>query len=764
MKTLIALSDSGIASTLSQALVALGKPAPGVAADSDAVIEWINTNGGCDLLISEVYFAPLDGFSLRDALTPYLPDLKTIFTSQHDISPYVERLGGSPFLPQPITPETLKHALAELEIAEESAAAIEPPARAPTPAPAPTPAAAQPKPAAAPPEPAAAGAPKPAAAAAKPQAAGAPKPAAVAAKPKAGAVAPAAMPAAKPMAKGAAPAAKAQAKPAAAAKAPAIKLKPDLPPDEMVGKTIGHFSIEARIRDMENETFYRATQTNIGRPVILRVLKPAAAADPDIAANFVNDARAKAKVTHTLVTTVYESGEHEGVSFYSNEAVGAPTLEDMIENGRKIDTTTALQIIKSVGEVFEFFDKEGIARVTLLPRHIILKPGSAPRLSNLACKEAPAPIDQQQEIQNLVNLLLPILATDKSSAIAQTTLTEIQNSNPTTTTWATIAQLAESRMPKAAPADVEKIQSQTLTRSRALEDSKKMSRKNVIIYSAVSLTLTLAACFFVIRAFTKNNVHVKDLGDMIAIPAGEVSFQGQTVNVPAFKISKYEVTIAEYAAFLKDLKENPDKAAKIAHPNQPREKSHIPTGWADMTEIDPPNPGYYKRAKRWGRYQDSALSLDSPVFGVDWYDAYAYAKWKGQRLPTEQEWERAARGERGFKNPWGNEFNEKLANTGSDFNPDPKAKAKIDGFKRWSPVNKPKTDKSSFGVQGMAGNVFEWTDTWAEDTERGGEKVPVYRGSSWKSRDENTAVRRGTKLSEFQSDDALGFRTAEDAK
>jgi formylglycine-generating enzyme required for sulfatase activity len=495
-------------------------------------------------------------------------------------------------------------------------------------------------------------------------------------------------------------------------------------------------------------------------------LKPAAAADPDIAAKFVNDARAKAKVTHTLVTTVYESGEHEGVSFYSNEAVGAPTLEDMIENGRKIDTTTALQIIKSVGEVFEFFDKEGIARVTLLPRHIILKPGSAPRLSNLACKEAPAPIDQQQEIQNLVNLLLPILATDKSSAIAQTTLTEIQNSNPTTTTWATIAQLAESRMPKAAPADVEKIQSQTLTRSRALEDSKKMSRKNVIIYSAVSLTLTLAACFFVIRAFTKNNVHVKDLGDMIAIPAGEVSFQGQTVNVPAFKISKYEVTIAEYAAFLKDLKENPDKAAKIAHPNQPPGKSHIPAGWADMTEITPPNPGYYNRAKRWGRYQEVPLSLDSPVFGVDWYDAYAYAKWKGQRLPTEQEWERAARGNKGLKHPWGDDFNNKLANTGSDFtpNPDPKVGAQNDGFKRWSPVNKPKTDTSSFEVNGMAGNVSEWTDTWAEDAERTGDKVPVYRGGNWKTADENTVLRRGTKLTEFQSDDALGFRTAQDAK
>jgi formylglycine-generating enzyme required for sulfatase activity len=739
MKTLLALSDSDAASSLSQALVSLGKPTPGIAADSDAVIEWINTNGGCDLLISEVYFAALDGFSLRDALLPYLPDLKVIFTSQHDISPYADRLGGAPFLPQPITAETLAQTLAELGFAPEAPAAP-----------------AQPKPVAA-------AAPKPATAAAKPQAAGAPKPQAVGAKPKAG-VAAAPKAAAKPVAKGAAPAAKAAAKPAAPAKAPALPQKPDLPPDELVGKTISHFLIEARIRDMENETFYRATQTNIGRTVILRVLKPAAAADPVKAAKFMDDARAKAKVTHTLVTTVYESGQHEDISFYSNEAVAAPTLEDMIENGRKIDTTSALQIIKSVGEVFDFFDKEGIARVTLLPRHIILKPGSAPRVLNLACKEAPAPIDQQQEIQNLVNLLLPVLATDKSSAVAQTTLKEIQNADPATTTWPYIAQLAESRMPKAAPVDSDKIQSQTLARSRALEDSKKMSRKNVIIYSAVSLTLTLAACFFVIRAFTKNNVHVKDLGDMINIPAGEVSFQGQTVNVPAFKISKYEVTIAEYAAFLKDLKENPDKAAKVAHPNQPPGKSHIPTGWADMTEIDPPNPGYYTRAKRWGRYQDSALSLDSPVFGVDWYDAYAYAKWKGQRLPTEQEWERAARGDKGSKNPWGDAFDNKLANNGYDFNPDPKAEANIDGFKRWSPVDKPETDKSAFGVQGMAGNVFEWTDTWAEDEERPGDKVPVYRGSSWKTKDENTALRRGTKLMELKSDDALGFRTAEDAK
>jgi formylglycine-generating enzyme required for sulfatase activity len=437
----------------------------------------------------------------------------------------------------------------------------------------------------------------------------------------------------------------------------------------------------------------------------------------------------------------------------------------MIENDRKIDTTTALQIVKSVSEVFAFFEKEDIARVSLLPRHIILKPGSPPRLTNLARKE-PSELDHHKEIQDLADLLLPLLATDASGAVARKALEEIRNSDPEKATWASIAELAESKMPKAAPVDADKIQSQTLARQRALEESQKMSRKNLIIYSAISLTLLLAAGFFVIRALSRSDVHVKDLGKMIEIPAGEVTVDGQAVKVPAFKISKYEVTIAEYAAFLKDLKEHPDKEASIAHPKQPPGKSHIPAGWADMTEITPPNPGYYTRAKNWGRYQEVPLSVDSPVFGVDWFDAYAYAKWKGKRLPTEAEWQRAAAGDKNSLHPWGNEFDNKLANTGSDFspNPDPKVGGQNDGFKRWNPVDKPITDISAFGVQGMAGNVSEWTDSWAQDAERSGDKVPVYRGGNWKTADDKTIMRRGTKLTEFQSDDALGFRIAEDDK
>jgi formylglycine-generating enzyme required for sulfatase activity len=67
----------------------------------------------------------------------------------------------------------------------------------------------------------------------------------------------------------------------------------------------------------------------------------------------------------------------------------------------------------------------------------------------------------------------------------------------------------------------------------------------------------------------------------------------------------------------------------------------------------------------------------------------------------------------------------------------------------------------------MGGNVSEWTATWDEDALSPGTQVPVYRGSNWRTgsndpSDTATATRRGTKLTEIQSDTSLGFRTASD--
>lgn len=91
----------------------------------------------------------------------------------------------------------------------------------------------------------------------------------------------------------------------------------------------------------------------------------------------------------------------------------------------------------------------------------------------------------------------------------------------------------------------------------------------------------------------------------------------------------------------------------------------------------------------------------SPVACVSWYEADAYARWRGGRLPTEAEWEFAARGFWSLAYPWGNEFDARRANV-------------IDS-KRLQPVGSYPQGASWVGAQDMAGNVMEWVQDWLGD-------------------------------------------------
>lgn len=97
-----------------------------------------------------------------------------------------------------------------------------------------------------------------------------------------------------------------------------------------------------------------------------------------------------------------------------------------------------------------------------------------------------------------------------------------------------------------------------------------------------------------------------------------------------------------------------------------------------------------------------AVSLpDHPIAGVTWFDAVAYATWFGKRLPTNLEWEKAARGTDGLLYPWGNDFDKRKCNSKESF---------LTGN---TSVYKYENGRSPYGCYDMAGNVFEWTDDWA---------------------------------------------------
>jgi len=171
----------------------------------------------------------------------------------------------------------------------------------------------------------------------------------------------------------------------------------------------------------------------------------------------------------------------------------------------------------------------------------------------------------------------------------------------------------------------------------------------------------------------------------------------RTVDVPAFYIDQRPVTNREYLRFAHAIgRYNHICCHQDERPDKDHWPSHI---------LDP----------RFG-------GDDMPVTGIDWYDAYAYATWVGKKLPSETQWEKAARGVDGRDYPWGNEWRPELANYAESAWGE-----KIEDLAHWEnllrtiskdipaapvwPVNSRPEGNSPYGVADMAGNVWEWTAT-----------------------------------------------------
>ncbi|MBI3995369.1 MAG: formylglycine-generating enzyme family protein [Nitrospirae bacterium] len=214
--------------------------------------------------------------------------------------------------------------------------------------------------------------------------------------------------------------------------------------------------------------------------------------------------------------------------------------------------------------------------------------------------------------------------------------------------------------------------------------------------------------------------------EMIAIPAGEfiIGNNGRgagegagdpdempehRIHVGAFLIDKYEVTNAQYKAFVDATNH---RAPKHWQPSRPV---------GGMTRSGDGNgPITYPPGK-----------ADHPVVFVDWYDANEYCHWAGKRLPTEEEWEKGARGTDGRIFPWGNAFDVKKTNS-------PQYWLSLNKEGDTMPVGSFENGKSPYGLYDMSGNVYEWTANWYKPYPRNpefnshyGEKNKIVRGGSW---------------------------------
>ena len=223
----------------------------------------------------------------------------------------------------------------------------------------------------------------------------------------------------------------------------------------------------------------------------------------------------------------------------------------------------------------------------------------------------------------------------------------------------------------------------------------------------------------------------KDGAEMVLVPAGEFwmgSGDGDDLGdegprhrlaLRAFYIDKHPVTNAQYKRFL----------SETGH----RE----PEYWSNQQFNQP----------------------DQPAVGVAWDDAQAYCRWAGERLPTEAEWEKTARGPDGRKYPWGNKWDAKRANS------------KEGGAGKPTPFGSYPEGESPYGAHDMAGNIWEWTsslyrpypyqaDDGREDSKSQDKRV--VRGGSWEDGPRTLRVSCRAHNSPSSRNFNVGFRCARD--
>ena len=249
---------------------------------------------------------------------------------------------------------------------------------------------------------------------------------------------------------------------------------------------------------------------------------------------------------------------------------------------------------------------------------------------------------------------------------------------------------------------------------------------------------------------------IRDPAPMVLVPAGPFlrgspaptppekdDAPARPIQLGAFRVDRTEVTNAAYARFVEATGRRPpqwgaEDARRARRPGEASAPDWSRFGW----DGGRPQPG----------------TGDLPVTLVTWFDAEAYCAWAGKRLPTEAEWEKAARGTDGRRYPWGGEPPEGRANFGGA-HPGPLPAGTFPG------------GASPYGALDMAGNAAEWVADYhapgyyREAPERdprgpGRGVARAVRGGFWRDPAERITVHRRWRLPPAQKHGGVGFRCA----
>jgi formylglycine-generating enzyme required for sulfatase activity len=465
---------------------------------------------------------------------------------------------------------------------------------------------------------------------------------------------------------------------------------------------------------------------------------------------FLEEARRLARFQHPNICQVFQSFQENNTAYMVMEYLKGSTLHDELSRRGALAEAEAVSIICKIGEALEIVHQSNLLHRDIKPDNIMLVEGGRPVLVDFgAAREFAAgktkrmtatltpgyaPMEQYGRharfgvytdiyalgatLYHLLTGTAPIEAPDRMMGVELAPPSKV---NPK------VSQNVNDAVMWAMEVKVDE-------RPQAIRDflSVLTGKQSTPVPTPSSPNPTPGPTPSLPSTHSTSRINPIDRSEMVFIPAGEFIMGSEDdaderpvhkVVLGGYYIYKKPVTVAQYQKFCND------------------------TG---RSMPDPPT---------WG-WKD-----EHPIVNVNWYDALVYVKWAGVRLPTEAEWEKAARGVNGWVYPWGNHFYQSCLWASRFADGDIGETAPVGSF--WSGA-------STYGVLDMAGNVWEWCADWynadyyqtlpsLNPLGPNSGKYRVLRGGSW-SDVESDCFRAASRDGDYPDVMAgnVGFRCAAD--
>jgi formylglycine-generating enzyme required for sulfatase activity len=489
-------------------------------------------------------------------------------------------------------------------------------------------------------------------------------------------------------------------------------------------KITGDYHLKELVSENPVSRTWLAEQISISRSVLIEELRPECIDQKEA---FLADVRAKASVDHPLIGSVYEAVAGEDRCFFAYERLPGATLEDRLEAGASLPPGRMAKLLRRVSEAELHHEAANRATAPLTLTDIHLDEHGVVRLGNTAIAGPRDPAQATQDIAFLGEALRPLVADGQPGTTRMFTLLAWMRGEglETALNWRQTGEICdqiEQQLSSPSPGAT----TRTMTRTR-----RPNGTRLTLAIAGVVVLLAIGVLAIRLRQHCPAPAPRPPMPDAILIPAGShPTPDGTTANLKAFRISPHEVTIGQYAAFLEALetlsKNNLERT--FDHRDQPAEKtSHLPDDWAAL----------FAAAKAKGIWNQQQVTLETPVVGIDWWDAAAYAEWKKGHLPSQEQWFAAVR----------HKVEKPAAIPPAD----------------WTTVAHETSDRTPAGLLGMAGSACEWTGQLAANPANPlGARQWVIIGGSFLKPGSNALSREWTPDRSLRRPD-LGFRLVFDA-